>query len=91
MWYCRKKAGSYVRYVIACRVPQTASRTGVGLSVNAEKKTIVLFTNNKEIGRLFCTELRMTDQVKYLGMILDKKLDWKAHFENRMRRACIAY
>jgi hypothetical protein len=33
----------------------------------------------------------MTDQAKYLGVILDKKLDWKAHLENRMRKACIAY
>jgi hypothetical protein len=57
---------------------------------------MVLFTNNRKIGgfynpRIFGTELRMTDQVKYLGVILDKKLDWKAHLENRMRKACIAY
>jgi hypothetical protein len=60
-----------------------------GLSVNANKATMVLFTNNKKIGSfynptLFGTELRMTDQVKYLGVILNKKLDWKAHRENRM-------
>jgi hypothetical protein len=41
---------------------------------------MVLFTNNKKIWgfynpRLFGTELKMTDQVKYLGEILDKKLD----------------
>jgi hypothetical protein len=29
--------------------------------------------------RLFGTELRMTDQVKHLGVILDKKLDWILH------------
>jgi hypothetical protein len=57
---------------------------------------MVLFTNNRKIGgfynpRLFGTELRMTDQVKYLGVLLDKKLDWKAHLENRMRKAWIGY
>jgi hypothetical protein len=41
--------------------------------------------------RLFDTELRMTDQVNNLGVILDKKFDWKEHLENRMRKACIAY
>jgi hypothetical protein len=57
---------------------------------------MVLFTNNTKIRgsynpRFFGTELRLTDQVKYLGVILHKKLDWKAHIENRMRKACIAY
>jgi hypothetical protein len=33
----------------------------------------------------------MLDQMKYLGVILYKKLNWKAHLENRMRKACIAY
>jgi hypothetical protein len=57
---------------------------------------MVLFTNNSKIGdsynpRLFGTELKMTDKVRYLGLILDKNFDWKAHLENRMRKACIAY
>jgi hypothetical protein len=57
---------------------------------------MVLFMNNRKIGgfyspKRFDTELRMTDQVKYLGVILDKKLDWKAHLESRMRKACISY
>jgi hypothetical protein len=48
----------------------------IGLSVNADMKIMVLFTNNKKIGdfynpRRFGTELRMADQVKYLGVILD--------------------
>jgi hypothetical protein len=68
----------------------------IGLSVNGDKTTMVLFTNNRMIGglynpRLFRTALRMTEQVKYLGVILDKKLDSKAHLENRIRKACIAY
>jgi hypothetical protein len=57
----------------------------IGLSVNADMKIMVLFTNNKKIGdfynpRRFGTELRMADQVKYLGVILDN-----------MQYACIAY
>jgi hypothetical protein len=57
---------------------------------------MVFFTNNRKIGgfynpRLFSTELRMTDQVKYLGVIMNKKLEWKTHLENRFCKACIAY
>jgi hypothetical protein len=44
----------------------------------------MLITNNRKIGdfnntRLIVseTELNMADQVKYLGVISDKKLDWK--------------
>jgi hypothetical protein len=73
-----------------------AFRVCIGLSVDANKTTIVLFTNKRKIGgfynpRLFGSELRMMDQVKYLGVILDKELDWKAFLEYRMRKACIAY
>jgi hypothetical protein len=55
-----------------------------------------MFTSNRKIEgfyipRLFDSELRMTDQLKYLEAIVDKKLDCKAHLENRMRKACIAY
>jgi hypothetical protein len=60
---------------------------GVGLSVNADKTSMVLFTNNwKLVGFkkpiLFGTELQMQNQVKYLGVILDEKLNW-----NRMQKA----
>jgi hypothetical protein len=51
--------------------------------------TMVLITNNRKIGdfnntRLIFseTELNMTDQVKYLGVISDKKLDWNPHLED---------
>jgi hypothetical protein len=58
----------------------------IALSVYADKTM-----HNRKIGgfynpKLFGTELRMTDQVKYLGGILDKK-----HLENRIRKTCIAY
>jgi hypothetical protein len=61
----------------------------IGLSVNAHNTTMFLFTNNRKMGgfynpKLFGTELRMTDQVKYLGVILDKKPDWKAHLETKL-------
>jgi hypothetical protein len=56
----------------------------IGLSINTDKTAMVLFTT-------FGTELRMTDQMKYLGVFLDKKLDWKAHLENGMSKGCIAY
>jgi hypothetical protein len=44
MWFCCK---------MASRVPSTASRTGVGLSVNANKTKMVLFTNNRKIGGFY--------------------------------------
>jgi hypothetical protein len=58
----------------------------VCLSVNADKTTMVSFTNNRKIGgfynpSLFGTELRMTDHVKYLRVIRDKKFDWKVYLE----------
>jgi hypothetical protein len=47
------------------------------------RSTCRFVIENKIINpRLFGTELRMTDQVKHLGVILDKKLDWKVHLEN---------
>jgi hypothetical protein len=54
----------------------------ISLSINADKTTMDLFTNNRKIWgfynpRLFGTELDMPDQVKYLGVILDRKLDWR--------------
>jgi hypothetical protein len=52
----------------------------LGLSVNADKKTMILFTSNRKIRgfynlRVFGTELRMMGQVKSLKVILEKKLD----------------
>jgi hypothetical protein len=51
----------------------------LGLSVNADKTSIVIFTNNRILVGftnliLFGTELQLKNQVKYLGVILDENL-----------------
>jgi hypothetical protein len=62
----------------------------IGLNVNADKKSMVLFTKRKNLEgffapRLFDTELVLNNQVKYLG----GKLNWKFHIDNRIRRASV--
>jgi hypothetical protein len=62
------------KFVIACRLNCIVNWCrAIGLSVNADNTKMVMFTNNRKIGgfynpRLFGTELRMTDQVKNLGV-----------------------
>jgi hypothetical protein len=56
----------------------------VGLSVNADKTSMVLFNNNRKLvgiktPLLFRTELQLKYQVKYLGVILDEKLNRGKH------------
>jgi hypothetical protein len=53
----------------------------VGLSVNADNTSKVLFTNNKKLvvftkPTLFGTELQLKNQVKYLGVIKIKINQW---------------
>ena len=57
-----------------------------GLSVNPEKTGLVLFTNKKRtslvnLPKIFGVELSMKTNFKYLGVILDNKLNWKDHIE----------
>jgi ribonuclease HI len=67
----------------------------VGLSVNADKTTTVLFTRNRRLvgytePTLFGRAIGLKDQVKYLGVILDNKLTWNSHIDHRLRKATIA-
>ena len=39
---------------------------------------------------LFGQEIELKNQVKYLGVILDSKLNWNSHIETRLKKATIA-
>jgi hypothetical protein len=41
--------------------------------------------------KLFDTELILNNQMKYLGVSLDSKLNWKFHIDNKIRKASITY
>src|SRR6195952_5177935 len=66
------------------------------LSVNPFKTEMVLFTRKRkidalELPSLFGTSLSLSESVKYLGLILDKKFRWKAHLEAKIGKASIAF
>ena len=63
-----------------------------GLNFNPSKTEVLLFNRKKEPE--FPTKLQMsgksvdfTDQVRYLGVILDTKLSWKPHIKLKVRNA----
>lgn len=67
-----------------------------GLGVNAEKTELVLFTRRYKIPcfklpKLDGKEIKLSDEAKYLGIILDKKLNWKSNVEARRKKALIAW
>ncbi|XP_062550051.1 uncharacterized protein LOC134214743 [Armigeres subalbatus] len=67
-----------------------------GLSVNPNKTSIVLFTEKRNRNgirplHLFGSEINVTDQVKYVGLILDSKLSWTPNIEFRIKKACMAF
>ena len=62
------------------------------LSVNPSKTEMVLFTRRYKPEKLktikfFNNTLAASSQVKYLGVILDPKLDWKQHVEGKCKKA----
>ena len=63
-----------------------------GLTVNPSKTELVLFTNkrNKKLPTnptLFNKELSLSTSAKYLGIILDSKLNWNKHVTERIKKA----
>lgn len=67
-----------------------------GLSVNPTKTELVLFTNKRNLGMyqlpsLFGTQLSLSDEVKYLGITLDSKLNWAKHLDNKIKKATISF
>ena len=67
-----------------------------GLIANPNKTTLVLFTRKRKIDDLTPiilkgVNLQLSDEVKYLGVTLDKKLTWKAHVEDKTSKALNAF
>lgn len=63
-----------------------------GLNVNPEKTEVCLFTRKTKIGQyvkphFLGKAIDISDKIKYLGVILDRKLKWKDHIEERANKA----
>lgn len=66
------------------------------LKVNPTKSELVLFTRKRKIESLklptlFDLSLNLKENVKYLGITLDKKLSWSKHIEIKTKKACRAF
>lgn len=62
------------------------------LTVNPSKTSIILFTNKRKIENLIMPRmmgevLKRTEHIKYLGVWLDQKLNWKKHVDESLTRA----
>lgn len=67
-----------------------------GLAVNATKTELILFTGKRRavefnLPKIGSTTLQLSKEARYLGVILDSKLNWKANTEYRTKKALIAF
>ena len=61
-----------------------------GLKFSTQKSTYIIFSTRKPTNinlTLYNTPLPKSNQIKYLGMTLDKKLNWKAHI-SQLKKKC---
>jgi hypothetical protein len=61
-------------------------------AVSPHKTTIVPFTNRRKVEdlrplTLHGKELKMLGEVKYLGVILDSKLNWNQHLQKNNQKS----
>ena len=64
-----------------------------GLTVNARKTGLVMFTRNVRWGSytlptLAGAEIQLAQTVKYLGVHFDSKLTWKHHIQEQYQKSC---
>ena len=64
------------------------------LGINPSKTVLIPFTNRRKyqvkLPRLGDVQINLSDQVKYLGVILDQKLTWNAHIDSIINKATSA-
>ena len=65
---------------------------GLGLSVYPDKTRLVAFTKRRKLPgffelRLYGTTLNRSTSVKYLGVILDSRLNWREYVDVRVKKA----
>lgn len=65
------------------------------LQVNPEKTKMIIFTKRRNLDGIIIPKIngisiKIVNQVKYLGIILDSKLSWIPNIESRIEKATIA-
>ena len=79
----------------ACRIIERWCREN-GLTVNPSKTELILFTKRRKLGSyrlpvMYNEPLILRQEVKYLGVILDSKLNWKKQVQKVTQRAVATF